>query len=187
MINQERFRCVLASGMKATLLMGVLAGGAIVARLAAQTVTQPAGTVTATSAGTGQAAKPAPTVSPNTYVPSVPRRERAYYDLFWGVDSLRAKAVESGELIQFSYHVLDPERAKVLNDKNNEAVLIAPDLRAKLIIPSLEKVGQLRQTSTPEQGKRYWMAFSNPGRVVKRGDRVNVSIGKFHVEGLVVE
>jgi hypothetical protein len=117
----------------------------------------------------------------------MPRRERAYYDLFWGVDLLRAKAVESGELIQFSYHVLDPERAKVLNDKNNEAVLIASDLRAKLIIPSLEKVGQLRETSTPEQGKRYWIAFSNPGRVVKRGDRVNVSIGKFHVEGLVVE
>ena len=107
--------------------------------------------------------------------------------MFWGVDSLTAKAVESGELIQFRYRVLDPARAKTLNDKNNEALLFAPDIRAKLVIPSLEKVGQLRQTSTPEEGKFYWMAFSNPGKVVKRGDRVNVVIGGFHVEGLVVE
>jgi hypothetical protein len=187
MITREKFRFASASGMKAALLAGVLAGSTIVLRLPAQTVSQPGSAGTAAGANAGPAAKPAPAASSNTFVPSVPRRERAYYDLFWGVDSLRAKAVESGELIQFSYRVLDPDRARGLNDKNNEAILIAPDLRAKLIIPSLEKVGQLRQTSTPEQGKRYWMAFSNPGRVVKRGDRVNVSIGKFHVDGLVVE
>jgi hypothetical protein len=90
-------------------------------------------------------------------------------------------------LIKFSYRILNPEKAKTLNDKNSEAFLIAPNIHAKLVIPTLEKVGQLRQASTPEQGRIYWMAFSNPGRVVKRGDRVNVSIGQFHVEGLVVE
>jgi hypothetical protein len=57
----------------------------------------------------------------------------------------------------------------------------------KLVIPSLEKVGQLRQSSTPEAGKSYWMAFSNPGRTVKRGDRVDVIIGQFRAAGLVVE
>jgi hypothetical protein len=31
------------------------------------------------------------------------------------------------------------------------------------------------------------MAFSNPGRVVKRGDRATVVIGDFHIEGLVVQ
>jgi hypothetical protein len=31
------------------------------------------------------------------------------------------------------------------------------------------------------------MAFSNVGRRVKRGDRVNVVIGNFRAEGLVVE
>jgi len=33
----------------------------------------------------------------------------------------------------------------------------------------------------------YWMAFSNKGRVVKRGDRVNVLIGSFQANGLTVE
>jgi hypothetical protein len=31
------------------------------------------------------------------------------------------------------------------------------------------------------------MAFSNPRRTVKRGDRVNVVIGQFHADGLLVE
>ncbi len=53
--------------------------------------------------------------------------------------------------------------------------------------PTLEKVGQLRQSSTPEPGKSYWMAFSNPGRRVKRGDRVDVVIGQFRADKLVVE
>jgi hypothetical protein len=30
------------------------------------------------------------------------------------------------------------------------------------------------------------MAFSNKGRLVKHGDHVNVVIGPFHAEGLVV-
>jgi hypothetical protein len=51
----------------------------------------------------------------------------------------------------------------------------------------LEKVGQLRQSSTPIEGKVYWMAFSNKGGRVKRGDHVNVVIGNFHAEGLVVD
>lgn len=36
-------------------------------------------------------------------------------------------------------------------------------------------------------GKSYWMAFSNPRRAVKPGDRVTVVTGRFRAEGLVVE
>jgi hypothetical protein len=57
----------------------------------------------------------------------------------------------------------------------------------RLSVPSLEKVGQLRQGVTEEAGKSYWMAFSNPRRTVKRGDRVNIVIGQFQADGLVVE
>ena len=97
------------------------------------------------------------------------------------------KAAESGELIRFSYEVLDPNKAAPLNDKKLEPKLIAPDAHAILVIPSLEKVGQLRQSSTSEAGKSYWMAFSNPRRTVKRGDRVDIVIGQFHAQGLMVE
>jgi hypothetical protein len=51
----------------------------------------------------------------------------------------------------------------------------------------MDKIGKLRQSSTPEAGKSYWMAFSNKGRLVKRGHRVSVVIGKFRADGLVVD
>lgn len=50
-----------------------------------------------------------------------------------------------------------------------------------------EKVGKLRQSSTPKARMTYWMAFSNPTFAGKRGYRVNVVIGSFHATGLAVE
>jgi hypothetical protein len=82
---------------------------------------------------------------------------------------------------------LDADKAKMLNDKQAEPALIDPKAQVKLVIPSLEKVGKLRQTAAPEAGKTYWMAFSNKGRLVKRGDHVDVVIGEFRAEGLVVD
>jgi hypothetical protein len=126
--------------------------------------------------------------TPTRYMPSrFPGRAVAFYGAVWGVDSLSVKAVESGELIRFSYRIQDGNKAKLLNDKTINAFLIARAAGIRLSVPSLEKVGQLRQSSAPEAGKSYWMAFSNPGGRVKRGDHVDVVIGQFHADGLVVE
>jgi hypothetical protein len=110
-----------------------------------------------------------------------------YYKAVWGIDSLTVKWAESGELVRFSYRVLDPEKARVLNDKRIEPSLIDPGAGVSLVIPAMENIGQLRQSSTPEAGKSYWMAFSNKGRMVKRGDHVDVVIGAFRAENLVVD
>jgi hypothetical protein len=173
-------KCRTFSASKTMLLAGIYAGSIFVSPLLSQ--------APAPAAPPAQTAKSAPAAPATSYEPGhFPKREHSYYELFWGVDSIGAKAVESGELIKFSYRVLDAEKAKTLNEKTNEPAMFAPAIHAKLVVPSLEKVGQLRQSSTPEAGKTYWMAFSNPGRVVKKGDRVNVVIGPFHIEGLVVE
>jgi hypothetical protein len=125
---------------------------------------------------------------PAHYKPNQPsKRAGEYFSLIWGVEGLSVKAVESGALIRFSYRVLDPDKAGILNDKKVDAFLDAPALGVRLSIPSLEKVGQLRQGATEEAGRSYWMAFSNPRRTVKRGDHVNIVIGQFHADGLVVE
>jgi len=115
------------------------------------------------------------------------KRAEEYYTLIWGVDSLAVKTAESGEMIRFSYRILDPVKAQQLNDKKAEPSLIDPQAGVRLVVPSLEKVGQLRQSATPEAGKSYWMAFSNKGRLVKKGDRVSVVIGKFRADGLVID
>lgn len=112
---------------------------------------------------------------------------RDYYLLNWGVDSFTVKAVESGQMIRFSFAVLDPRKAAPLNDKKVNPSLIDQQARVSLTIPSMENVGPLRQSSTPQAGKSYWMVFANKGKVVKPGDRVSVQIGKFHVDGLEVE
>jgi hypothetical protein len=117
----------------------------------------------------------------------LPKSAREYYGLLWGVDTLSVKSVESGEIIRFSYRILDPTKAKILNEKKSEPSLIDPQAGVSLVVPSLEKVGQLRQSSTPEAGKVYWMAFSNKGRKVKPGHRVSIVIGTFRADGLEVQ
>jgi hypothetical protein len=106
----------------------------------------------------------------------------------WGIETPSVKAVESGVILRFSYRVLDPEKAGTLSDKKFEPVIQCPDKGVQLVIPSLEKVGQLRQAPHMiEAGKSYWMAFSNNGRQLKPGDRVDVVIGNFHARGLLIE
>ena len=110
-----------------------------------------------------------------------------YYEGVWGVSELRVKVAESGEMIRFNYRVLDPDKATNLNDKKFEPELYDVKAGVKLSVPQMEKVGKLRQQSTPKAGMTYWMAFSNPTLAVKRGDRVDVVIGSFRATSLVVE
>jgi len=157
------------------LLAGFLAGGLLAPAVMAQS-----------PAHTPAAAKPVPPVRTNL-AKHVPMRAHMYYEGAWGVDSLSVKYTESGEIIRFSYRVLEPEKAAALNDKKVEPSLVDPRAGVKLVIPEMEKVGKLRQSSTPVAGKQYWMAFSNSGRRVRPGDRVDVEIGNFRAQGLVVE
>ena len=163
------------AGTRSALLAAILAGSIL--------LLPPAGAQTA-----AMAAKPAPPAAPTRYQPNrVPRRAELHYGLFWGVDSLSVKSAESGEVIRFAYRVLDADKAAALNDKKIEPSLIDPRAGVSLVIPQMEKIGKLRQSSTPVAGRTYWMAFSNKGRKVKPGDRVNVKIGNFRADGLVVD
>ena len=138
---------------------------------------------------TKQGAVPAkPAAATNPYRPNrFAGKAGRYYKLVWGIDALSVKLVESGELVRFAWRVLDPKKAKVLNDKKLEPALIDPRAGVSLVVPVMEKIGQLRQSAPPEAGKSYWMVFSNKGRLVKRGDRVNLVIGEFLADGLVVD
>ena len=167
------FKHNVIRGTKVMVLAGVLASSTLIMTVGAQS-----------PAPTGQPAHAdAKRYQPDRFA----GRAGKYYELVWGVDSLAVKWTESGEVVRFTYRVLDADKAKTLNDKKAEPFLIDPKAQVKLVVPSLEKVGQLRQSSTPQAGKSYWMAFSNKGRLVKRGDRVSVVIGRFRADGLVVD
>jgi hypothetical protein len=136
-------------------------------------------------------AKTAPAKSagpPTRYLPNrFAGRAGMYYKTVWGVDLLSVKLTESGQIVRFTWRVLDPDRAKPLSNKEAVPSLIDPQAGVSLVVPTLENIGMMRQASTPEVGKSYWMAFSNKGRVVKKGDRVNVVIGQFRADGLAVD
>jgi hypothetical protein len=150
---------------------------------ATQTPTQPQGTAAQPSAAP---ARPAPPWE-GSQLNRLSRRAEMYYEGAWGVGELRVKVAESGEMIRFNYRVLDPAKAATLNDKTSEPALYDAQAGVKLSIPELEKVGKLRQSSTPKAGMTYWMAFANPTLVVKRGHRVDVVIGSFRANNLMVE
>jgi hypothetical protein len=136
----------------------------------------------------GPAAAPAKSSKAMHYRPDrFAGRAGTYYRMVWGVDGLVVKWAESGEVIRFSYHVLDADKARILGDKKFEPSLQDPQAGVKLVVPSLENVGSLRQSAPPVNDQSYWMVFSNKGRLVKRGDHVNVVIGAFHADGLVVD
>ncbi len=174
------------------LLAGMLTSASAFAQ-SAQPPTDSAQATAPPSTKPKPAAKTAPAASksagpPTRYLPNrFAGRAGAYYKVIWGIDSPSVKWTESGEVIRFSWRVLDAEKAKALNDKKSEPSLIDPKAGVSLVVPAMENIGQLRQSTPPEVGKSYWMAFSNKGRLVKRGDRVIVVIGPFRADGLVVD
>ena len=110
-----------------------------------------------------------------------------YYALRFGVDQMRVRYTASGASVEFRYRVVDPDKAAVLSDKNATPYLIDEQTGIKLLVPVAEQIGALRQTASPEQWREYWLLFANAGKIVKPGQRVDVSIGSFHVRGLTVE
>jgi hypothetical protein len=109
------------------------------------------------------------------------------YRIRWGIENIQAKLVSSGALVLFSYRAANPDKARVINNDKSTPLLIDEASHAALQIPVLEQIGKLRQTNLPQAGREYSMLFSNKDGYVKRGSRVAVVIGTFHLEGLVVQ
>jgi hypothetical protein len=112
---------------------------------------------------------------------------RQYYAVTWGVDQLTVKLAESGQLVRFSYRVVDADKAQALEDKASSPSLLDERAHVALSIPVMDKVGPLRQSMPAETGKTYWMMFSNKGNKVRSGHRVSVVIGAIQFDGLIVQ
>jgi hypothetical protein len=105
----------------------------------------------------------------------------------WGIDILGVKPVSSGYMLAFKYKILDPAKARLLNERKQKAYLIDEASGTVLAVPAMENIGELRAATTPQVDRSYFMIFGNPGRLVKSGARVSVVAGDFKIQGLVVE
>ncbi|TLZ33997.1 MAG: hypothetical protein E6K24_16580 [Gammaproteobacteria bacterium] len=157
-------------------LAGLLAAGLLLSTFAGSAAS--AGDAAAAVAATSQRA---------THAAPRSRRGEAYYAATYGVDQLQVRSVSSGASLEFRYRVLDPGKASVLNDKRATPYLIDQKSGTRLTVPTMEKIGTLRQVADPEPGREYWMLFANAGKVVKAGQRVDIVIGAFHASSLLVE
>lgn len=110
-----------------------------------------------------------------------------YFKRTWGVAVIGVKPVSSGYMLAFKYRVLDPEKAKLLNDRRSKAYLVDEATGTVLAVPAMENVGELRTGAAPEPDRAYFMIFGNPGKLVKSGSRVSVVAGSLHVDGLIVD
>jgi hypothetical protein len=102
------------------------------------------------------------------------------------VQALRLSA--AGNMLDFRYRAVNPERAVILFDRQIKPYLIHESTGAKFMVPAPPKLGPMRNTSNkPVAGKTYFMMFVNPGHYVKAGDQVAVVFGDYRIEHLTVE
>ena len=180
--------CRTERNSRAILLAGFLTSSLCVSSTLAQSAQEKGNPSSTSTPGSSSGSTPPAIGKHSPYRPvELSPRAIEHYQTIWGVDSFVVKTVESGQMIRFSYRIINAQKAAALNDKKATPYLIDESANVKLVVPTMEKVGQLRQSGTPETGKSYWMVFSNKGGFVKRGDRVSVQIGKFSVDGLVIE
>ena len=109
-----------------------------------------------------------------------------YYERKWGVELTFVRATAAGYMIELRYKVLDPGKAAPLFVRKTKPVLTHIETGLQLAVASPAKSGPLRSSDEPLPDHTYWMLFANPHRIVKAGDRVNLQIGDFAVEGLIV-
>jgi len=101
------------------------------------------------------------------------------------VNGVRLSAADY--LIDFRYRVVDSEKAAELMRRDAAVALVDQETGATMHVPTPPKVGPLRQTTAgtaPIEGRTYFVLFANPGRFLKPGAKVNVTIGDFQSETL---
>jgi hypothetical protein len=131
------------------------------------------------------ATRPQATVIEPMPAPRHPR-EKTYMKRKWGVEILFVRETAAGYMLEFRYRVLDPEKAAPLFVRKTKPVLIHARTGTRLSVPTPAKTGALRNSDVPLADHTYWMFFANPNKIVKSGDLVNLQIGEFAVEGIVV-
>ncbi len=156
------------------LLAGILASSFVASASFAQTETDP---VTTAKLG-------------NDLTPTAAAwraRQGLYYKRNWGVEIIGVKSVSSGYMLSFKYRVIDPEKARLLNDRQTRAFLRDEATGNVLSVPAMENVGELRTGAAPIADRTYFMIFGNPGKLVTSGSRVSVVAGAMHVDGIIVD
>lgn len=114
-------------------------------------------------------------------------REGMYFQRNWGVEIVGLRRVASGYMLRLDFRVVDPDKARPLFDQKVRPYVIDEVSGARLAVPALENIGELRQMPKPTADRTYFMIFGNPEKIVKPGGSVTIVIGNFRVDGYTVD
>jgi hypothetical protein len=105
----------------------------------------------------------------------------------WGIEITSLRLTSNDHMLDYRYRVLDADKATDLFKRQIKPYLIHQETGQVMAVPETAKLGPLRNSNIPQEGKIYWMFFGNAGNLIQAGDKVTVVIGEFRVEDLVVE
>jgi hypothetical protein len=105
----------------------------------------------------------------------------------WGIEITSLRMAARNHMVDFRFRVLDAKKADPLFVRQTKPYLLDQKSGKVLAVPNTAKIGPLRNSNTPQEGRIYWMFFGNHTRLIKQGSAVTVVIGEFKVENLVVE
>ena len=105
-----------------------------------------------------------------------------------GVRVVSIRPTAANYMLDFRYYIFDKNKVAELMDRKIRPQLLVEKNGATLMVPVTSKLGPLRQSAKfAKENKIYFMFFANPGRLVKSGDLVTVTIGSFKKEHIVVQ
>jgi len=105
----------------------------------------------------------------------------------WGVVVESVRQTAGGFAVDFRYRVVDPDKAAPLFMRNKTPYMLDQASGKAVSVASGAVVGPLRSSQPPVAGHIYVILFSNPGKLIKPGNKVSVAIGDFKAENLIVE
>jgi hypothetical protein len=104
----------------------------------------------------------------------------------WGLEVKAMRLAESGYMLEFRYRILDAAKAQPLFSRKTKPTLRDEVSGLDTAVPNPPTTGALRSTNDAKAGRTYFMFFANPGRLIKAGNTVTVTIGDFVVSGIPV-
>lgn len=104
----------------------------------------------------------------------------------WGIEIASMRLASGGYMLEFRYRIVDANKAQPLFDRGVRPRLHDDVTGLDSVVPNPPTTGSLRSTNDAKAGRTYFMFFANPGRVVKAGSEVTVTIGEFSISGIPV-
>lgn len=106
----------------------------------------------------------------------------------WGVDEFSVRLSSAGYMLDVRYRVTDTIKAMPLFSRKLRPFIINEASGDKYGVPASPKIGYLRQApSVLKENKVYFLFIANPGKRLKKGDKLTLVIGDFRVEHLTIE